>query len=207
MSSIDRRTFMISMLAVAIAACGSKSGSPPAAHHVRIQDELAASGSHPAATAIGINDGTAITPAEADIELTTSDGVTLAATYIAGPEGKGGDRCVVMLHQLGSTRAEWKPLVDALRGRYHLLTLDMRGHGDSTKGANNTKLDWHAFSDDDWKNVALDLAAARDFFASMQISSANCVYVGSSIGSSAVLRFAGKYIDAAGIVLLSPGLA
>src|SRR5436853_5560958 len=83
----------------------------------------------------------AVSPAEpaADSErvtFKTLDGVTLVATYVAGPPGS--DRAVVFLHQLSSNRGEWTPFVTALRGKYHVLALDMRGHGDSTESDKGT---------------------------------------------------------------------
>lgn len=150
----------------------------------------------------------AVSPAEpaADSErvtFKTLDGVTLVATYVAGPPGS--DRAVVFLHQLSSNRGEWTPFVTALRGKYHVLALDMRGHGESTESDKGT-LDWHQFTDDDWDAVAGDLAAATQFLSSKGVALAGTVIVGSSIGSSATLRFAADHPDLAGIVMLSPGL-
>ncbi|MEZ4367721.1 MAG: alpha/beta fold hydrolase [Kofleriaceae bacterium] len=141
---------------------------------------------------------------EAEVELVTDDGVRLAATYRAGPPGSR--RAVVLLHQLSSTRAEWAPIVAGLAGRYHVLTLDMRGHGQSIHRSDGTELRWKDFVAEDWADGLLDLEAARSFLATMDIGTADTVYVGSSIAATQVLRLVGKYFDTAGIVLLSPGL-
>lgn len=39
---------------------------------------------------------------------------------------------VVLLHGLSSARSTWRRLTDALAGRYRVLALDSRGHGEST---------------------------------------------------------------------------
>ena len=159
---------------------------------------------HPAMTTDAGPNEPAAAVVRADLTLTTSDGVELAATYVAGPAEVG--RCVVFAHQLGGSRAEWDPVLARLGAEVHAVTFDLRGHGGSTqRGAQ--ALDWRAFDSVEWGNLALDLEAVREFLATMQIATDGCVYVGSSIGASAVLRFAGKYFDVAGLALWSPGLA
>jgi len=138
-----------------------------------------------------------------DVTLTTRDGVRLAATDWAGPASSEG--CVVLVHQLSSTREEWAQLVPRLRGRYEILALDLRGHGDSTRGPRGA-LDWQRFGGVDWEAAVLDLDAAARWLGERGFTTADCVWIGSSIGSSLVVRFAGERIDARGLVLLSPGL-
>ncbi len=180
------------------AACGGASAARP-----RPAKGGPAVAAAPPPGAIEAADGPAAGAVSADLSLTTSDGVDLATTYVAGPADAG---CVVLAHQLGGSRAEWTPLIDALAGQAHILAIDLRGHGGSTHGAGGVALDWHDFDAAAWRNVDLDLDAARAFFASMGIGTDRCVYVGSSIGATAALRFAGKYFDLAGLALLSPGL-
>lgn len=140
----------------------------------------------------------------ADLTLSTSDGVELAATYVAGPPDV--QRCVVLAHALGGSRADWDPVIERLAVDAHVLAYDLRGHGGSTRQGAQT-LDHRTFTDAEWSGLALDLEAAREFFATMQIGTDACVYVGASLGGAAVLRFAGKYFDLAGVAWLSPGLA
>jgi pimeloyl-ACP methyl ester carboxylesterase len=136
-----------------------------------------------------------------DVTLTTRDGVKLAATHWAGPASV--DRCVVLVHQLSSTRDEWSPLTDKLRGRYEILAFDLRGHGGSTRGPRG-ELRWNDFGSDDWQAAVADLDAADRWLGERGFGTEDCVYVGSSIGSSLVVRFAATRRPA-GIVLLSPG--
>ena len=74
-------------------------------------------------------------------------------------------------------------------GRYEILALDLRGHGGSTRGPTG-KLDWHDFDTDAWKAAVADLEAADAWLGERGFTPAGCVYVGSSIGASLVLRFA-----------------
>jgi alpha-beta hydrolase superfamily lysophospholipase len=146
------------------------------------------------------------TPAPAGaqpLSFTTADGVTIEGSYWP-PTDPATTGCAVFVHQLSSTRAEWAPVIEGLRGRGHLYAIDMRGHGASTRGASGP-IDWQTFATEDWRKVADDLAAA---VAALQARGARgpCVLVGASIGSSAVILSAGR-APVAGVVLLSPGLA
>jgi pimeloyl-ACP methyl ester carboxylesterase len=139
-----------------------------------------------------------------DVTLTAADGVKLAATHWAGPGAN--ERCVVLVHQLSSTREEWAPLVERLRGRYELLALDLRGHGGSTRGPAGP-LAWRSFGEQDWQAAVRDLEAAERWLGERGFRAADCAWIGSSIGASLVVRFAGARPDAGALVLLSPGLA
>lgn len=186
----------VAFLALSANACGGGHSRP-----VAPSDGARA----PALTPITASDSGPPGVVEAGITLTTSDGVEIAATYLAGPPDNF--RCVVLVHQLSSTRAEWAPVVAALAGRYHVLALDLRGHGESVHGKASKTLSWRDFGEDDWRDTMLDLEAARDFLAALQVRTDSCVYVGSSIGATTVLRMAGKYFDMAGVALLSPGIS
>jgi pimeloyl-ACP methyl ester carboxylesterase len=134
------------------------------------------------------------------------DGVTISATYWP-PAAAGTQACAVFVHQLSSTRAEYRPVIERLAGQGHLLALDMRGHGASTTGDGGAKLDWEQFETADWERVAGDVGAAAELLA-QKGATGPCVFIGSSIGSSAVLRHAGAHPDRVrALVLLSPGLA
>jgi pimeloyl-ACP methyl ester carboxylesterase len=139
-----------------------------------------------------------------DVTLTTADGVKLAATHWIGPTSN--DRCVVLVHQLGSTRDEWAPLIAKLRGDYEILAFDVRGHGDSRRGPHGD-LSYRDFAKKDWEGAVRDLEAADRWLRERGYRADDCVYVGSSIGSSLVVRFAGEHPETGGLVLLSPGLA
>jgi len=146
------------------------------------------------------------TPPPAEITFVAADGATIAGTYWAPPDPLT-EACVVFVHQLSSTRAEYAPVIERLRGKAHLLAFDMRGHGASTDGGEAGKLDWQHFGSSDWAQVETDLGTGVEWLGTKGAGS-RCVLVGASIGSSAVVRYVGANPDRArALVLLSPGLA
>jgi dienelactone hydrolase len=178
-----------------LAACGG--GKKPAP---TVPADASAADASPAA------DASSDAPPSEDITFAGNE-VEIAATYY-GPADRLRDQgCAIFVHQLSSTRAEYQPVIDRLRGRGHLLAIDMRGHGRSTKGAGGTTLDWQQFETADWEKVASDIAAATEEMVKRGADH-HCVLIGSSIGSSAVLLHAARSPDSTrALVLLSPGLA
>ncbi|MEO0564763.1 MAG: hypothetical protein AAF125_21840, partial [Chloroflexota bacterium] len=64
------------------------------------------------------------------VQLTTSDGVTLAAWYVPPPVAGGGG--VVYAHGIASQKDHWLPEMRVLHNAgYGALMLDFRNHGDS----------------------------------------------------------------------------
>jgi len=57
--------------------------------------------------------------------ITTSDQVSIHYT------SQGGGPTVVLLHGLGSAGCDWQPQIEHLAARYRVVTVDMRGHGES----------------------------------------------------------------------------
>ncbi|MEM9191286.1 MAG: alpha/beta fold hydrolase [Myxococcota bacterium] len=141
-----------------------------------------------------------------DIELRTEDGVTVHATMHAAavPEAPA----VVLVHQLSSTRAEWGPLVERLTAApgFAILTLDLRGHGESVVGAEGEALSYHAFDNDDWSAIEFDLKAGLTFVR-QRFTPQAVALAGSSIGSSAAVRVAAADDEVSAVVALSPGRA
>ena len=60
-------------------------------------------------------------------EITTGDGVTLR--YIEAGEGQP----LVMIPGWSQTAAQYSHQIEGLSDRYRVISLDMRGHGDSDK--------------------------------------------------------------------------
>ena len=137
-----------------------------------------------------------------DVTLTTADGVKLAATHWVGPTST--DRCVVLVHQLGSTRDEWSLLIAKLRRHYEILSFDLRGHGDSRRGPHGD-LSYRDFDSDQWAAAVLDIDAASRWLAERGYRMSDCALVGSSIGSSLAIRYAGAH-EVGALIVLSPGL-
>jgi pimeloyl-ACP methyl ester carboxylesterase len=146
---------------------------------------------------------------ETAVEYVTSDGVTISGTFVGGDEGEdhAPGPVAVLVHQLGSTRAEWAPLVQALTRapRISVLAIDLRGHGESTR-AGDTTLDFNTFDEADWAKLEIDIAGAIAL-ARERFEADRVVLVGSSIGSSAVIRAAASDPSVSAVVAISPGRA
>ena len=144
-------------------------------------------------------EGREVVEAPGVVKLQTEDGVTLVGTYLPGTTGKG----VILLHMLGRDRASWGDFGDHLNYQgYHVLLLDLRGHGEST-WRGREMLDWRQFSSEDFKKMVLDVEAAKTFLEDQGVEEIGII--GASIGANAALAYTTRNaID--WLVLLSPGL-
>ncbi len=128
-------------------------------------------------------------------------------TLYPGADGLAG--AVLLLHQLGSNRAEWQPLVDRLQRppAITVLSLDLRGHGDSVRGPQSDRQTWEGFGEDAarWAGLPRDaVAGARYLFNAGAARSV--VVVGSSIGASAAVAGLADEPRVVGLAMISPGL-
>lgn len=103
------------------------------------------------------------------------DGVRIAYDEY-GEKTAGGH--VVFIHGFPLNRTMWEPQVDALRGSYHIVTPDMRGHG-ASEAANGAST---------MERMADDVRALVE-----ATGSAPAVVVGLSMGGYVALQFARKY--------------
>jgi dienelactone hydrolase len=154
--------------------------------------------------------GDTVAPSRAPepVTFTTSDGVTIHGTLRVG---QAGPTPVVLVHQLGSTRAEWDSLVEKLGAAgFTTLAIDLRGHGDSTSGTGPSPRSYAygSFRDTDWRDTQRDVRAAIDFLAAREeVTAQTVVLVGSSIGGTACLAAAAEDPRAVRVAVLSPGRA
>lgn len=79
-------------------------------------------------------------PEPVDVNILTKDGVRLRATYYGGTKGKETVP-VVLLHEFKGNRHDMAGLAASLQKSHGhaALTVDLRGHGDSTEQADNPK--------------------------------------------------------------------
>jgi pimeloyl-ACP methyl ester carboxylesterase len=146
-------------------------------------------------------------PAPQHVKCPTDDGVEIAASFYA-PKDRDAP-ALVLVHQLGATRAEWQPIITALRADrdYAILAIDLRGHGESIKTKDGHTLDWQKFTDADWHKLPQDVHAAFDWLrANKTIAPRSVGGIGSSIGGSALIIHAAPQATVRAIALLSPGL-
>lgn len=130
-----------------------------------------------------------------ELTLTTADGFSLAATYY--PSLADGTKGMALLHMLGKDRSTWT--VFALRAQtlgYHVIAIDLRGHGENDGS-------WNDFSDDDFNAAVNDVEAA--VAALKERGASEIALAGASIGANLALRYAAEN-DVMAVVLLSPGL-
>lgn len=110
-----------------------------------------------------------------EVKLTTKDGVRLGATYYASSMGKKAVP-VVMLHDYKESRAVFHTLAQTLQSpegpdqdSHAVLTVDLRGHGDSTSADSDTRgrrveLEAARLKTQDFRNmVRFDMEAVRKF--------------------------------------------
>lgn len=147
-------------------------------------------------------------PEPRTVRFTTSDGVTIVGELAPAARPEAG--AVILLHQLGSDRSEWAPLVERLHAAPSITTLaiDMRGHGESTTSSEG-EVEFHAFDRDAWARTQEDVLAAVAFLASDEsgVRPTRISAVGSSIGSTAVVAAAAREPRLASLAVISPGRA
>lgn len=145
--------------------------------------------------------------ADAEVVRIESGGVTIVGDLRA-VEGAPTAPLVVLVHQLSSQRAEWTPALRHLAAEPALATfaLDMRGHGESTEARGGETLAWQSFEPSDWEAVEGDIRAVLDALLA-RLEPSRIILVGSSIGSSAVVRAAAADPRVHAVAALSPGRA
>ncbi len=77
---------------------------------------------------VGAGRASAIT--KQDVPLPMADGATLAGTLYT-PDAPGTHPAIVMLHGLGGKRQDLDPIASRFASNFVVLTVDMRGHGQS----------------------------------------------------------------------------
>ena len=132
--------------------------------------------------------------------LHTDDGVNIAGDYYAptiqSPRG------VLLVHMMPSTKESWKMLAGRLQGGgYHVLAIDLRGHGESAGGPDGYK----QYNAEQHQKSILDVGAGVEFLKTKGIAEDHLSLIGASIGANLVLQRAAEH-GTKNCVLLSAGL-
>ena len=143
------------------------------------------------------------------VRLTTTDDVGIIATYY--PTDQVRSPAVLLLHALKQNRSEWNDFALLLqRNGIAALTIDFRGHGDSSRrltAAGAVELKLQDFTERDLQNMLLDVEAAVDWLqVQSEIDKKHIALIGSSFGANIALRYAALNEDLAGVAVLSPGI-
>ena len=135
-----------------------------------------------------------------DVKFTTDDGWTIAGTFYKGHKND----TILLLHMLGRDRRDLDRLAKEINLRgYPVLTIDLRGHGESTQFS-NTQRKYSAFTQDDFRSMPKDVEAAKSFI--QEQNKTMSAIVGASIGANTALNYAATDKSIKTVVLISPGL-
>lgn len=131
-----------------------------------------------------------VLPGARDVQLTTDDGLALAAWYL--PAAAPGAPTVLVANGNGGHRGLRAPLARALNAEgLSVLLFDYRGYGGNPGSPSEAGL-------------ALDVRAARDFLvADVGVPQERLLYFGESLGAAVVTELATEH-PPAGLVLRSP---
>ena len=129
--------------------------------------------------------------------LSTKDGLTIIGDYYQGTNTSA----VLLLHMMPAVRTSWQLLALKLQENgFHVLAIDLRGHGQSTGGPNG----YQQFSDAQHQQSVFDIEASVEFLRTKGIQKIHMG--GASIGANLALQYAGQHSEIASVMLLSPGL-
>ena len=128
----------------------------------------------------------------ATVQLTTSDGLSIHAETAGS-----GKHAVLLVHGWGQTSSDWSGLNQNLVSHdFFVLTLDLRGHGQSGVST--------AISKEDCTPMKADLEAALNWLQQRKPTSISVV--GAELGANLALQVASSHEAIHNVVLLSPGL-
>ena len=143
-------------------------------------------------------------PAE-ELKLVTKDGVRLGATYYASSMGKKAVP-IVMLHEFKENRAVFHTLARTLQNpskpkqdSHAVLTVDLRGHGESTTGedprSGTFEIEAARLRKQDFRDMVLfDMEAVRKFLVTKndagELNLNKLCLMGSGLGANVAISYA-----------------
>ncbi|RMF77368.1 MAG: alpha/beta fold hydrolase [Chloroflexi bacterium] len=132
-------------------------------------------------------------PTPDTVRLAASDELMLVGDYWAA-RGRDDAPAVILLHMLGRQRQDWEPLVPSLLDAgYHVLSIDLRGHGETG-------------GQQDWPLALDDVQLWFDWLREQPGVRADAVStIGASIGANVALLACADDADCLTAIALSPG--
>lgn len=136
---------------------------------------------------------TPVLPEPQPLQATAADGLLLLGDFY--PAAAENAPAVLLMHQNGSSRASWQPLLPALiESGYAVLAVDLRGHGETG-------------GDEDWDAATGDVQTWLDTLRAQPGVRADAIAtIGASIGSNLALVGCANDEQCVTAVALSPGL-
>ncbi len=140
-----------------------------------------------------------------DVNLTTEDNINLVGTYYA--PAKGDSPAILLVHGMNRNRLDWEGFARLLQANgYGVLTIDLRGHGDSMRQGDRL-IRWVSFSDEHFRKMLMDIASGAQFLKSRaEIDPYMIGIVGTELGANLALNYASQNRRIGAVVLISPGL-
>ncbi|MEK7383012.1 MAG: alpha/beta fold hydrolase [Elusimicrobiota bacterium] len=147
--------------------------------------------------------GAVCAAAPAKVEFKTPDGWTISADY-RPPRRRG--MVMILAHGVASSKGEWSRFADGLAAKgVGSLAVDLRGHGESTKGPNGER-DFKDFdATGEWVKAALDLRAAAAWLEARGVKPSRVAFGGASIGAHLASQVSAARSATPCLLLLSPG--
>ena len=153
-----------------------------------------------------------------NVKVTTDDNLVLQGWLTPSPHGEGP--LWVLLPMMGHTHTSYNPFIKALYERFktpdstralqtlpHILALDLRGHGESTKLGDAT-ITCRDMEPEEFAPFPKDVALMVNTVLkdeTLKIDKGNIVIIGASIGANTSVMAAELIPSVAGVVMLSPG--
>jgi dienelactone hydrolase len=140
------------------------------------------------------------------VQLTTEDKLSLVAAFYAPKDQKQKSPGAVLVHDAGGSRADLEPLAVRLQKQgFAVLTVDLRGHGESA----TAESDWKKANEEtrlrEWSLATRDVKAAAEYMRGREIvQSTNLSLVGYRSGGSLVARHAVRDEGVRDLVLIDP---
>jgi dienelactone hydrolase len=138
-------------------------------------------------------------------QFVTEDGVKIVGS-VWMPEG-GKAPAVILLHMWRRDRTDWNDFAETLlKNGYAVVSIDLRGHGESVNTDDGKTLNYKEFADEDCRDMVKDVVPVLRYLRDdRRVDSTKIAIIGASIGANMALRAAAADPGIAAVVLLSPG--
>ncbi|MBD3208965.1 alpha/beta fold hydrolase [Candidatus Woesearchaeota archaeon] len=126
------------------------------------------------------------------VQLNTSDGVLITASYYDSDADKG----LILLHMLARDRHTFDDAAKRLQPHYKIIIPDLRGHGDSEG-------EYLDLTEKDFRDMVYDIESVANYLKEEE-QAASISVAGASIGANLALTYASEHpVDK--LLLISPG--